>query len=307
MLPLVAIAAVAAIAFGSYAAFGSAAEENVKKALLEQQKERLTETARSLSKHISSDIDSIVLRLQLLASQPALQSGELDDPEVANLLKEANAEINSFTLVDGIVLLKRDNVVTYSTNYPELVGIDASFRDYIVNAKQTSKPVISEGLMDRNGKFGVGIAVPITGEGKGGGREHLGMLVAALPSIEFFGRYGNVLDINSEYIVALDREGNYLVAGLTDVIGKNFFSDEIQELANHNPQLHKLYSDVILEGKQGSALFEAGFGERLVVSYPVFYRGEQVMSVVYGTPTATIYGQVNDVLSVQRLQTVAML
>lgn len=65
--------------------------------------------------------------------------------------------------------------------------------------------------------------------------------------MEFFKWYGNVLDIDLELIVALDREGTYLSAGLQGYLGKNFFSEEIQERLNRNPELYRTYSDSVRE------------------------------------------------------------
>jgi signal transduction histidine kinase len=151
--------------------------------------------------------------------------------------------------------------------------------------------------------YGFGLAVPAISEENG---EYLGMLVAAFPSMQFFERYGNVVEAGSQRIVAVDKSGNYLASGLPGNVGKNVFSDEIQEQTSHNQELSAMYSNVI-SGNPSSALFVIEGVERYATTYPVYYSDEQVASVVLSTPLTVLYSQVDDILYLQRIQTFAML
>lgn len=302
-MPAIAIGIVAAIAFGTYSTVQTVTEDNVRMALLHEQQQRQIENTADLGNQLQSDLYRIVGRLQLLASQPSIQNGDLTTAETAVLLKSADEELNEVTLIDGIIILDSENVVRYSTNYPELVGINPSFSDYILDAHQFSAPTVSEGLLGSNGKFGLGIAVPITNEVDG---TYVGTIVSAVVAQEFFERYGNIRNIQISSIIALDKEGVVLAAGLSDVIGQEFFGEQIQSAIGRNPELNRLYGNV-LAGRPDSALFTANLGERFSSGVPIFFNGEQVMSVVITTPTAAIYSHVNDVLLIQRIETIGVL
>lgn len=150
--------------------------------------------------------------------------------------------------------------------------------------------------------------MPVTGTGGEEGGKYLGMLVAALPTSEFFERYGNTHDIDSSLIVELDRDGTYLTVGLSDYLGKNFFSEEIQQKVDRNPDLYRVYSDSVRGGRLSSAFFQfGGIAERFVVTAPVAVGGEQVMTVAISMPLAAVYLQVDDILFAQKIQTTTML
>lgn len=293
----------AGVTFSLYLYYRGVAEDQVRIALIEQQEKTQNDYTKSLSEYVGSDLDSIIRRLELLASKPQLQRGELTGEETKELLEQARLDINEITVNDGIVLLNQDNIVTISTNYPEFVGVDASFRDYIKGAKQNLEPVISEGSQGRNGKFGIGIAVPIINDENG---EYVGMLVGALVSQDFLSRYGNILEIDSQLITALDKNGAYLIlpSGSDELVGKNFFSEEIQNRINGNQELNAMYTRAVKEGGLASTLFDTGSGERFAVAAPVFYQGQQVMTVVTSTPTASIYSQTETILAAQKVQSI---
>ena len=66
------------IVIASYAIFfylQNIKENNIQNSLFDQQKQRRLEATRFLSQHISSDLDSIMLRLQGLANSTELQNG----------------------------------------------------------------------------------------------------------------------------------------------------------------------------------------------------------------------------------------
>ena len=66
------------IVIASYAIFfylQNITENNIQNSLFDQQKQRRLEATRFLSQYISSDLDSIMLRLQGLANSTELQDG----------------------------------------------------------------------------------------------------------------------------------------------------------------------------------------------------------------------------------------
>ena len=61
-----------------------------------------------------------------------------------------------------------------------------------------------------------------------------------LPNL-FFSLYGNIRDINSQFLVIYDKKGTLLAVGADkSLLGKNFFSEDVQNFTNHNPILMNL-------------------------------------------------------------------
>jgi signal transduction histidine kinase len=296
------------IAFGLYFFFRGSAENNVRELLFEQQKQRQIENTKSLSEQIESDLDRVIMRLQLLAREPALQNEELDTQEASNLLKQAESDINSkITLIDTLGLLNSSNMLVNIApdEYHNYIGLDRSQTEYVQEVNRSWQPYISSGFTGALGRYIIAIGVPITNLETG---KHVGIITTAPLTIQFFERYGNILNIHTQYILALDRNGKYLTAAPQELVGKDFFGEEIQKLTNGNQDIYRLYENVIKFGQPGSTAFYADAGEHFATAYPVLYgRQGQVMSIILSTPTAAIYSEIENALFIQKLQTIIIL
>jgi signal transduction histidine kinase len=296
------------IAFGSYFFFRGSAENNVRELLFEQQKQRQIENTRSLSEQVESDLDRVIMRLQLLAREPALQNEELDTQEASNLLKQTESDINSqITLIDTLGLLNSSNILVNIApdEYRKYIGLDRSTTEYVQEVNRSWQPYISSGFTGALGRYIIAIGVPITNLETG---KHVGIITTAPLTIQFFERYGNILNIHTQYILALDRNGKYLTAVPQELVGKDFFGEEIQKLTNGNQDIYRLYENAVKYGQPGSTVFDAGAGEHFATAYPVVYgRQGQVMSIILSTPTAAIYSEIENALFIQKLQTIIIL
>jgi signal transduction histidine kinase len=63
----------------------------------------------------------------------------------------------------------------------------------------------------------------------------------------------------------------------------------------------------LLNGNPGVAVYNYGRGERLTTQYPIYINGRPAYFIQVVTPTASIYSQVNGLLSTQREETFALL
>lgn len=125
---------------------------------------------------------------------------------------------------------------------------------------------------------------------------YIGTVAAHLPTIELFGNYGNVYDINSQFLVAFDRKGNLLAVGASnDLVGKNFFGNETQNFINYNKHLNNL-TRYLLAGNSGYSLYDYGRGERLNTQSPILVETKPVYFLQIVTPTGRIYSEINPVL-----------
>ena len=296
------------LAFGLYFFSRGSAEDSIRELLFEQQKQEQIENTQSLSNRIESDLDRVVMRLELLAREPGLQKGELTSQETSTLLKQADTHINSrITPIDTLGLLNSSNILVNISpdEFRNYIGLDRSQTGYVEEVNKSWQPYISSGFAGALGRYIIAIGVPITNLETG---SHVGIIATAPLTTKFFERYGNILNVNAQFIVALDRDGKYLTAPPPELVGKDFFGEEVQNLMNGNPDVYRLYENAVRSGEPGSAVFDAGFGERFATAYPVVYGPQgQIMTVILSTPTAAIYSEIENALFVQKLQTIIIL
>jgi hypothetical protein len=235
-----------------------------------------------LASHIGSNLHSITLLRKLLATNPPLQNGDLSGEQTNRLLREALLEIDEVTKVETLFLIDSDNVAVNVANeeYVPYVRLDLSDREYVKEVMSGLRPYISDSFTGVAGTQTFVIAVSIINSATG---EYVGLIGAGAPAIDFFSHYGNVNYLDtSEVIVAVDRDSDFMAAGLVGLEGVNIFREETQRTINVNPQINALYREVIA-GNPGLGVFDTSVGQRLTTAHPVYFRGEQVMSVILST------------------------
>ncbi|HZA42481.1 MAG TPA: hypothetical protein VE504_01780 [Nitrososphaeraceae archaeon] len=178
------------------------------------------------------------------------------------------------------------------------LGEDFSFRSWVKETRSSHSPVFS-GYFERVGIYREFITYPIISRETG---EYFGMVVTSIPTISFFSHYGNVERIDTQFLVALDKEGTILAAGASnDLVGKNFFGEDVQQFVNHDEILNNLTRD-LLSGKSGYGVYDYGEGERLTTQYPIFINGSPEFFIQVVTPTSEIYAKIDEVLSIQQVR-----
>jgi signal transduction histidine kinase len=301
LLGIIAIGLVLVLSYLVYFLLQNATEENIKKVLLDQQKQRQNETTRAISFHIASDFDSILARLALIANSI---SGNLSDQLVQKLVSEQYPEAGS-TLVypNQFILINRNGVVVAAIppEGPLHLNDNLTGRNYLARPELFEKPFVSV-LYQNNSNNLIIISYPII---QGTDEQKLGLVAAVMPP-DLFQNYGNTYGINSPYLAVLDKNGTHIVHGNKALIGKNFFDDYTQNFTNHNKQLNTLISNV-LAGKSGHALYSITSGERLTSGYPVYIGREPTFFVFAVTPTESLYSQIKDILASQESETFLLL
>lgn len=152
-------------------------------------------------------------------------------------------------------------------------------------------------------KYRIVLTYPIINRQTG---EYFGLVGVAIPTETFFAHYGNIHDVNSQFLAVFDRNATYLAVGIKDLVGKNFFGEFTQKFINHNSVLNNL-SRNLFAGNDGYGVYDYGRGERLTTQFPVFINGVAKYFVQVVTPTQQIYSQINDVLFTQRIETFTLL
>jgi signal transduction histidine kinase len=277
------------------------AEQSIRNNIFQEYRNNQIEITKALSEHISSDLKLISSILQGLSDSSYLQQGELYGDRVGNLIGERFNEINNISKIDGLFISDNNNIITHnkvSEEQRSFVNIDISLRDYVNETKSNLNPLFSNGFKGIDGTYKIALTSPIINRDNG---EYLGMVGVEIPSVEFFARYGNVYNIDTQFLVAYDQNSNYISTPRTNFLGKNFFSNEVQRFFNFNDIQNKYY-EAVFDGQLfgGYAIYDFGTGERLNTGYPVSVDGNSKYFVFLITPTASVYSDINETLSAER-------
>ena len=290
-----------AISYGLFFYQQNITEENVRNSLFVQQRDRQMEATEGMAGYITSDLRLVLSILQGLAGSSYLQQGELYGDRVQKLMMESFEQVNNITKVDGLFITDRDDIITYNVvgkGQRSFVNIDISFRDYVRETKNSLKPVFSDGFEGIDGIYRIALTYPIINRENG---QYIGLVGVEIPTIDFFARHGNVYNIESQYLSALDRRSVQLIHPIKSFIGTPFFGNHTQEITGHNKILNNLIQTV-MSGKPDSAIYEFENGQRLTSGYPIFLRGNPEYFLFIITPTTGIYSKINSVLFTERLK-----
>ena len=282
----------------------NAIEVDLRRTTFEQQRDLQLQSTKEVAQNIESDVTLVLSMMNGLANSLYLQQGELGSERTVTLLEETYA--NSNLTVDRLFVLDNDDIMVASlASKPSefFLGEDFSFRSWVKETRSSLGPVFS-GYFERAGIYREFITYPIISRETG---EYLGMLVTSIPTISFFSHYGNVQRIDTQFLVAFDKNGTVLAAGAnSDLVGKDFFGEEVQQFVNYNEILNNLTRDLLL-GKTGYGVYDYGEGERLTTQYPVFVNSNPEFFIQLVTPTSEIYAKIDEVLSIQQLRIVPII
>jgi hypothetical protein len=197
---IISIILVIIISYGIFFGLQYMTENNIRNTLFGQQKLRQIESTKALSEDVSTDLDSIMARLQDLANSPTTQQGDLSSDKTKKIAEERYFQINS--LVDRLYIAAKNNTITLSLapkGQQLFVGANISHLDNMRKSKIEQTPIFSNGYVGLDGKYRIAIVYPIIKRDTG---QYIGLVATTIPTVEFFARHGNVHDINSQFLVA---------------------------------------------------------------------------------------------------------
>ena len=293
---IISVILISIVSYGLFFYLQNINGQNIRESIFNSQLDRQSESTRTITQHIGSDLRLLESMLQDLADSAYLQQGYLSGDKTAKLVEEKFDQLNTVTKVDGLFIADDQDVITLHKvpkGLRSFVNINISSRDYVTQTKNTLKPVFSDGFEWIDGKYKIAITYPIINRDTG---KYIGLVAAEIPTVEFFENYGNVHDINSQFLVVYDKNANLLAVGASkDLVGKNFFGEFTQNFVNHNAILNNLTHD-LQGGKEGYAVYDYGRGERLNTQSPILVGSSPAYFLQIVTPTDSIYSQVNSIL-----------
>jgi signal transduction histidine kinase len=295
------IIAVILIIISSYALFfyfQNQTLQQVKSQLFEDERQRQIGTTQRIAGFIGSDLTLVLSYLDGISNSIYLQDDQLYGQEIRQFATEKYTQISE--TVDTLFILDAQDVAVVGAGNSSggsrtiaPVGNDLSFRPWVRETHDTLKPVFSEGF-EHLGEYRVIITNPVIDRET---KQYLGLVGVSIPTEPFFEHYGNVYDINSEFLVAFDSKGTLLAVGADpNLVGLDYFGEEVQNFVNHNPTLNKITTE-LLQGSSGSAVYDYGRGERLQTYQPIYVADNPTYFLQVVTPTDTIYSQIDPILS----------
>ena len=302
---IVSVISIVIFSFSLFYYIQTVTENDLRNNLLNEQIDRQQITTKSLSQHIGSDLSVVMSVLDGLTNSMYFQKGDIYSVEKTNsLMKDKYALIDD--IIDKIFVLDKNDIVVSGLSHSGMdkyLGADFSQREWVKETKQRLAPVFSKGF-ERQGIFSIYIAVPIINREDG---QYVGLISASIPTERFFARYGNVHDINTQFLVIYDKNGTILAVGADrSLVGKNFFGTTVQQFVGHNEILNNL-TRTLLKGNPAKGMYDYGRSERINTGQPIFVENKATYFLQIVTPTKTVFSKISDALFMERLKGYSLL
>lgn len=301
------IVSVISIVIFSFALFyyvQTVAENNVQSNLITEQIDRQRAASKSLSQHIGSDLTLVMTVLDGLTNSGYIQAGDINSEKTNQLIQEKYKIIDD--VIDKIFVLDKNDMVTSGlsqSSTDEYLGADFSQREWVKEAKRDLKPVFSKGF-ERQGIYTIYIGVPVINRDN---NQYMGLIGATIPTEKFFARYGNVHDVNSQFLVIYDKNGTILAVGADrNLVGENFFGTTVQNFIGHNEILNNLTGS-LLKGHPNYGVYDYGRSERINTGQPILVQNTPTYFLQIVTPTKAIFSKISDTLFTDRLKGYSLL
>jgi signal transduction histidine kinase len=308
-ISVISIVLIVVISYGGFFYLQGDTENKIENSLFEQQKERQIQITKAISQHISSDLDSIMIRLKVLGDSVSGQQGDLSSNNTKRIMNDTYFQINKIASADRLFILdKDDNVAAINiTSKEKNAFLDSTTKlsntNWIRETRSKLLPIFSNGLKGEDGKYRIAISYPVVDKYS---TRYMGMVGALLPAVDFFQHYGNIYDIKSQYIAVLDSDSVQLVHPLKTLVGTPFFGNYTQAATGYNKILNNIIKTV-MAGKPAFAVYDFKNGQRLNTGYPIFLQGKPTYSIFIITPTSSIYSQINNVITTEKIEMFSLL
>ena len=301
---IVSVISIVIFSFALFYYIQTVAENNVQSNLITEQIDRQRAASKSLSQHIGSDLTLVMTVLDGLTSSGYIQAGDINSEKTNQLIQEKYKIIDD--VIDKIFVLDKNDMVTSGlsqSSTDEYLGADFSQREWVKEAKRDLKPAFSKGF-ERQGIYTIYIGVPVINRDN---NQYMGLIGATIPTEKFFARYGNVHDVNSQFLVIYDKNGTILAVGADrNLVGENFFGTTVQNFIGHNEILNNLTGS-LLKGHPNYGVYDYGRSDRINTGQPILVQNTPTYFLQIVTPTKAIFSKISDTLFTDRLKGYSLL
>ena len=302
---IISVISIVIFSFGLFYYIQTVTENTVRSNLMTDQIDRQRIAVKSLSQHIGSDLSLVMTVLDGLTNSVYFQNEDTYSVEKINsLIKEKYGLIDG--IIDKVFVLDKNDTVTADLSHDGVdknLGANFSQREWVKETRNVQGPVFSKGFEGQS-IYSLYVAVPIINKDDG---HYAGLIGASIPTERFFARYGNVHDINSQFLVAYDKNGTILTVGADrSFVGKNFFGSTVQNLIDHNEILNNL-TRTLLEGNPAYGIYDYVRSERINTGEPIFVDNKPLYFIQIVTPTKAIFSKISETLFTERLKGYSLL
>lgn len=284
-------------------------EENIKVSVVKNQIKIQEIITKSISKNISSELESIIFELELLAKSDELQR-DIGTAESNRLIEQTFNRLNSISPTAQILALDEKFTVLSqaSKNHSSFVGATVKGLPELIDAEQ-NKVKTDPAILSINTLLydepEIAITFPIINQKT---NMTVGMLLVTFASSEFFERHGNIYDVESQFLMVMDENHILLIHPNMENAGKDFFGDEIQNDIQSNSILNPHILNV-LEGNLSTVIFtlDDDVGEMINSAIPISVNGKNEFLFAVVTPIQSINKEIDEVIFFAKIQTVFLL
>jgi signal transduction histidine kinase len=258
--------------------------------------------AYDLSKSLENRLESVRDNLEILANAPLIQLGEHSQARILVNTAENTTEgfTDSYFWIDKVGKLQWAGAFIDQKVYDQYYGGDRTDRPYFIEPRDTHQPYFSTLRESVDGVSRIYIAHPIIAN-NGSGGVFKGVMVASMNLKSLGSSVTEQLPPNSQNIAVslIDREGTILYTQNNALLGKNYFTNEVQSLlfTNYLPADQKDTFNAIIRdsiaGNSGTREYlSSSSGVPLILAYnPVMFdlgtgNRQQAMSLHLTLPKA---------------------
>jgi len=295
LVPLIIIAAVAiGLSLLSYQ-YSIVTSEKIAIAATENLKQNGKTQAFDVSKTLENKLEDVRSNLEILASAPAIQHNEYDQarPLVNSAEKSTQGFRDSYFLIDGSGKLQWAGAFEDQKVYDQYYGGDRSDRPYFIEPRDTHSPFFTTLRDSVDGIPRIYIGYPVMA----GPDTFDGVVVASFNLKSLGNSLNEQLPPNTQGAVSLmDRDGTILYTQNDALLGKNYFSDEVQNLlftkylpADQKDAFNSIVRDSI-DGNSGVGEYSSSNVPLMLAYSPVMFDigtgSQRAMSVHLTLPKA---------------------
>ena len=230
-VPLIIIAAVAlGLSLLSYQ-YSILTSEKIAIAATQDLKDNARIQAYDTSISLENRLEAVRSNLEILANSPLIQRGEYLQARVLINIAENTTEgfTDSYFLIDEMGKLQWAGAFVDQRVYEQYYGADRTDRPYFTEPRDTHQPYFSTLRDSVDGVPRIYFAYPIIVNNNDSGGTFKGVLVASMNLTSLGNSVNQQLPPDSQGAVNLmDRNGTILYTQNDALVGKNYFSDEVQ-------------------------------------------------------------------------------